>query len=117
MGRANPHLVEAMQHRTETLNVHSRYLHEGILDYAERLTSLHADPITTAVFTCNGTEANEVAIQMARAATGGRDLMALRRLITGTRLRCATHPVARTQISRDSVDSGATTFPADRRNP
>ena len=75
VGRANPHLDEAMQHRTETLNVHSRYLHEGILDNAERHSSLHADPITTAVFTCNGTEANEVAIQMARAATDGRDLM------------------------------------------
>ena len=75
VGRANPHVVEAMQHRTETLNVTSRYLHEGILDYAERLTSLHAVPITTAVFTCGGTEANEVAIQMARAATGGRGLI------------------------------------------
>ena len=75
VGRANPHLDKAMQHRTETLNVHSHYLHEGILDNAERHSSLHADPITTAVFTCNGTEANEVAIQMARAATDGRDLM------------------------------------------
>ncbi len=75
VGRANPHLVEAMQHRTETLNVHSRYPHEGILDNAERHSSLHAAPITTAVFTCGGTEANEVAIQMARAATGGRDLI------------------------------------------
>ena len=70
MARANPHLVEAMQLWTETLNVHSRNLHEGILNYAERLSSLHADPITATVFTCSGTEANEVAIQMARAAAG-----------------------------------------------
>ena len=77
VGRANPHVVEAMQHRTETLNVHSRYLHKGSLGYTERLTSLHAAPITTAVFTCGGTEANKVAIQMARAATGGRDLICI----------------------------------------
>ena len=75
VGHAHPHVVEAMQRQTETLNVHSRYLHEGILDYAEHLTSVHADHITTAVFTCSGTEANEVAILMARAATDGRGLI------------------------------------------
>ena len=75
VGHANPRVVDAMRRQTETLNVHSRYLHEGVLDYAERLTGLHADPITTVVFTCSGTEANEVAIQMARAATGGRGLI------------------------------------------
>ena len=75
VGHANPHVVAAMRRQTETLNVHSRYLHEGILDYAERLTGLHAEPLTTAVFTCSGTEANEVAVQMARAATGGRGLI------------------------------------------
>ena len=75
VGHAHPHVVEAMQRQTETLNVHSRYLHEGILDYAERLTALHHDAISTAVFTCSGTEANEVAIMMARAVTGGRGLI------------------------------------------
>ena len=75
VGHANSRVVEAMRRQTETLNVHSRYLHEGVLDYAERLTALHADSITTAVLTCSGTEANEVAIQMARAATGGRGLI------------------------------------------
>ena len=75
VGHANPRVVDAMRRQTETLNVHSRYLHEGVLDYAERLTGLHADPITTVVFTCSGTEANEVAIQMARAATGGRGVI------------------------------------------
>jgi 4-aminobutyrate aminotransferase-like enzyme len=75
VGHAHPHVVEAMQRQTETLNVHSRYLHEGILDYAERLTALHHDAISTAVFTCSGTEANEVAIMMARAATDGRGLI------------------------------------------
>ena len=75
VGHAHPRVVEAMQRQTETLNVHSRYLHEGILDYAEHLTSVHAEHLTTAVFTCSGTEANEVAVLMARAATGGRGLI------------------------------------------
>ena len=75
VGHAHPHVVEAMQRQSETLNVHSRYLHEGILDYAERLTSVHADHLSTAVFACSGTEANEIAVLMARAATGGRGLI------------------------------------------
>ena len=75
VGHGNPHVVEAMQRQAQTLNVHSRYLHTGILDYAERLTGLHAEPFSTAIFTCTGTEANEVALLMARAATGGRGII------------------------------------------
>jgi 4-aminobutyrate aminotransferase-like enzyme len=75
VGHGHPHVIEAMQRQAETLNVHSRYLHEGILEYAERLTALHADPISTAIFTCTGTEANEVALQMARAVTGRRGIL------------------------------------------
>ena len=72
VGHANPHVVEAMALQAGTLNVHSRYLHEGILDYAERILGHHHDSITQVVFTCSGTEANEVAILMAQHATGGR---------------------------------------------
>jgi 4-aminobutyrate aminotransferase-like enzyme len=75
VGHANPRVVSAMQQQAATLNVHSRYLHEGILDYAERLTALHADPLSTAVFCCTGTEASEIALRMARAATGGRGII------------------------------------------
>ena len=72
VGHCHPHVVEAMHSQAQTLNVHSRYLNEGVLDYAERLANLHADPLTSVVFTCTGTEANEVALGIARAATGGR---------------------------------------------
>jgi 4-aminobutyrate aminotransferase-like enzyme len=75
VGHGHPHVVEAMQQQAASLNVHSRYLHEGILDYAGRLTQLHADSLSSAVFTCTGTEANEVAMAMARAATGGRGII------------------------------------------
>jgi 4-aminobutyrate aminotransferase-like enzyme len=71
VGHANPTVVAAMQRQMSTLNVHSRYLHEGILDYAERLSGLHADKLESAVFACSGTEANEVAMSMAKVATGG----------------------------------------------
>jgi 4-aminobutyrate aminotransferase-like enzyme len=75
VGHANPRVVEAMSKQMSTLNVHSRYLHEGILEYAERLLALHHDGIESAVFACSGTEASEVALIMARAATGGRGII------------------------------------------
>jgi 4-aminobutyrate aminotransferase-like enzyme len=75
VGHANPHVVEAMTRQQGTLNVHSRYLHEGIVAFAERLSALHPAPkggpgIESVVFSCSGTEANEVALRMARFATG-----------------------------------------------
>ena len=75
VGHANPHVTEAMARQQGTLNVHSRYLHEGIVAFAERLAALHHAPgggpaIESVVFSCSGTEANEVALRMARLATG-----------------------------------------------
>jgi len=70
VGHANPHVAEAMARQQSTLNVHSRYLHEGIVTFAERLTALHGPEIESVIFSCSGTEANEVALRMARMATG-----------------------------------------------
>jgi 4-aminobutyrate aminotransferase-like enzyme len=75
IGHGNPHVVEAMSKQAATLNVHSRYLHESIVRYAERLAAHHDRSLTTTVFTCTGTEANEVAMMMARLATGGRGII------------------------------------------
>ena len=75
VGHCHPHVVQAISAQAATLNVHSRYLHEGILDYAERLAERHHDGIESVVFTCTGTEANEVALMMARLATGGRGIV------------------------------------------
>lgn len=70
VGHANPDVAEAMARQQATLNVHSRYLHEGIVAFAERLTALHGPEIESVIFSCSGTEANEVALRMARMATG-----------------------------------------------
>ena len=75
VGHGHPHVVAAICRQAATLNLHSRYLHEGILEYAERLTGLHTAPLSSVVFTCSGTEASEVALLMARAATGGRGII------------------------------------------
>ena len=75
VGHANPRVVEAMARAQSTLNTHSRYLHEGIVEFAERLTALHGDQIESVVFSCSGTEAIEVALRMARFATGQRGIV------------------------------------------
>jgi 4-aminobutyrate aminotransferase-like enzyme len=75
VGHANPAIVRAMAEQQATVNVHSRYLHEGIVSFAERLVDLNHDGIESVVFSCSGTEAVEVAIQIARVATGKRGLV------------------------------------------
>src|SRR5262247_3306822 len=70
VGHANPHVVEAMVRQQGTLNVHSRYLHEGVVAFAERLAALHGPAIESVVFSCSGTEANEVALRIVRGQTG-----------------------------------------------
>ena len=71
VGHANPNIATAMYTQLQKLNVHSRYLHEDILEYAEKIADLHTASIESVVFSCSGTEANEVAMTMARIATGG----------------------------------------------
>jgi 4-aminobutyrate aminotransferase-like enzyme len=75
VGHANPRVVEAMARQQATLNVHSRYLHEGVVEFAERLAALHGPQIESVILSCSGTEANEVALRMARFATGRRGIV------------------------------------------
>ena len=76
VGHANPRVVEAISTQVATLNVHSRYLHEGIISYAERLAAKHDPSLKQLVFACSGTEANEIAITMAKFKTGNEGLIA-----------------------------------------
>lgn len=75
VGHAHPAIVEAMARQQATLNTHNRYLHEGIISFAERLIGLHGPAIESVVFTCSGTEAIEVALRTARFATGRRGIV------------------------------------------
>jgi len=76
VGHCHPRVVEAICEQVSTLNTHTRYLHEGILDYVERLTKTFDDPLSTAIMTCTGSEANDIALRMAEAVTGKRGVIA-----------------------------------------
>lgn len=75
VGHCNPHVVEALTRQASTLNIHTRYLHENILNYAERLTATFDHSLSMAMFACTGSEANEIALRMARHCTGGTGII------------------------------------------
>ncbi len=75
VGHCHPHVVEALTKQIKTLNTHTRYLHENVLDYAERLTEKFPDELDVAMFCCTGSEANELALRIARAHTGGTGII------------------------------------------
>jgi 4-aminobutyrate aminotransferase-like enzyme len=75
VGHCHPQVVAAICEQAGKLNTHTRYLHENVLDYAERLTGKFASPLDIAMFCCTGSEANELALRIARAATGGEGLI------------------------------------------
>ncbi len=70
VGHCHPHVVKALSDQAQTLNIHTRYLHDSIVDYAERLTATFAAPLSAMFFTCTGSEANDLALRMVRNATG-----------------------------------------------
>jgi 4-aminobutyrate aminotransferase-like enzyme len=72
VGHCHPRVVAAMADQAATLATHTRYLHDAVLDYAERLLALFPHPLTHVMFTCTGSEANDLALRIARARTGGQ---------------------------------------------
>ena len=76
VGHCNPRVVEAICRQAGTLNTHTRYLHDGILDYVEKLTGTMDGALDTAVLTCTGSEANDIALRMAEGMTGKRGIIA-----------------------------------------
>lgn len=77
VGHAHPRVVAAAAAQDALLNTNTRYLHENLLEYAERLAALFPDPLSVIFLVCSGSEANELALRMSRAATGARGVVAL----------------------------------------
>jgi 4-aminobutyrate aminotransferase-like enzyme len=75
VGHAHPHVVRAGQRQMAVLNTNTRYLHEEVLRYAERLTATLPDPLSVCLFVNSGSEANDLALRMIRAATGAQDVV------------------------------------------
>lgn len=76
VGHCHPKVVAAIAAQAAKLNTHSRYLHEGVLDYIESLTATLGHDLSQAILVCTGSEANDVALRMAQAVTGRTGIIA-----------------------------------------
>lgn len=70
VGHCHPRVVDAICQQAGTLNTHTRYVHDMILDYGEALVAKFGHDLNSLLMVCSGSEANDVALRMAQAVTG-----------------------------------------------
>lgn len=75
VGHCHPHVVKAGQQQMALLNTNTRYLHEHLVRYAQRLCATLPEPLSVCFFVCSGSEANELALRLARTHTGRQDII------------------------------------------
>src|ERR1700741_2734524 len=83
VGHCHPRVVQAGQRQMAVLNTHTRYLSDLINEYAAKLTATLPDWLTVCFFVNSGSEANELALRLARAHTRSKDLIVLDRAYHG----------------------------------
>jgi 4-aminobutyrate aminotransferase-like enzyme len=107
LGHAHPAVIEAFTRQASLINTHTRYLHETILTYAERLVATFPAPLDRVMFTCSGSEANDLALRVAMLVTGGTGV-----IVTSNAYHGVTHLLA-----GFSPSLGMTMSPAMRAVP
>jgi 4-aminobutyrate aminotransferase-like enzyme len=75
VGHCHPHVVQAAIRQLGQLNIHNRYLHQGIVDYAERLLATLPADLSNVTFTCTGSESNDLALRLAANFVGGEGVV------------------------------------------
>jgi len=77
VGHSHPRVVQAAIEQMLVLNTNTRYLHDTLAQFGERLTATLPDPLRVCYFVNSGSEANELALRLARAHTRRRDVVVL----------------------------------------
>lgn len=111
-GHCHPHVVAAIAKQAGILNTHTRYLNEMVIAFAERLTGKLPAEVSQVMFACTGSEANDLALRVARTHTGGAGV-----IVTETAYHGVTQAIAELSPSLGKgVPLGATirTVPAPR---
>ncbi len=83
VGHAHPRVAEAVARRLRVLNTNTRYLYDELSRYAERLAARLPEPLSVCFFVNSGSEANDLALRIARAHTGFRDVAAIEQAYHG----------------------------------
>ncbi|WP_454674628.1 aspartate aminotransferase family protein [Achromobacter pestifer] len=118
LGHCHPGVVEAITRQASILNTHTRYVHETVLDYAEALLATFPAGLGQVMFTCTGSEANDLALRIAQAHTGATGLIVTRFAYHGVTLSIAQAspslgryvtlgPAVRTVAAPDTYRQGA----------
>jgi len=84
VGHCHPVVVKKLQRQLATLNTNTRYLHDNMVEYAKKLTATLPSSLSVCYFTNSGSEANDLAVRMARHFTGQKDIIVLDHAYHGT---------------------------------
>lgn len=100
VGHCHPKVVEAVRQQIGAFNIHSRYLFDVAHDYAEKLLATFPTPLSNLVLACTGSEANDLALRMAKRQSGGTGFVVTRTAYHG-------NTAAVTEVSPSSYKRGA----------
>lgn len=75
VGHCHERVTGAIARQAALLNTSTRYLHENVVEYGERLVSMFDPSLSMVMFCCTGSEANELALRMARECTGNMGII------------------------------------------
>jgi 4-aminobutyrate aminotransferase-like enzyme len=84
VGHCNPDVVARISKQAATLNTHTRYITDGPVELAERLLATMPSELTSVTFTCTGSESNDLAVRISKAATGGTGFIVTEAAYHGT---------------------------------
>jgi 4-aminobutyrate aminotransferase-like enzyme/Ser/Thr protein kinase RdoA (MazF antagonist) len=77
VGHSNPRIVKALSQQASVLNSNTQYLHENLVKYAQRLCAKLPSSLSVCFFVNSGSEANELALRLARTHTKQKDIIAI----------------------------------------
>ncbi len=83
VGHCHPHVIDAVSRQLNTLNTHTRYLHENIVEYSQRLLASMPAAIDQVMYACTGSEANDLALRVAAMYTGATGVIVTREAYHG----------------------------------
>lgn len=86
VGHCHPKVVAALATQAGLLNTHTRYLTEPVIELAEKLLGTLPDHLEHVMFTCSGSESNDLALRIAMEASGGRGVVITRLAYHGNSL-------------------------------
>jgi 4-aminobutyrate aminotransferase-like enzyme len=110
VGHAHPRVVAAIAEQAARLSTHTRYLHPGIVDYSEQLLATMPAEIAHVMYTCTGSEAGDLAMRLAKHATGGTGVVVSRNAYHGVTTEMAA--LSPSLGGMDSLPAWVRTVPA-----